>query len=49
MFMKRALVMALVSIFMTTAYSKRQSPVRMMPSAYAALTSPIMRKFTHAW
>jgi hypothetical protein len=55
MFVKRALVMALVSIFMATAaypnpnpYSKRQSPVRMMPSAFAALTSPIMRKFTPA-
>jgi hypothetical protein len=55
MFVKRALVMAHVSIFVTTAalsqsrsLQQGQSPVRMMPSAFAALTSLIMRKFTPA-
>ena len=55
MFVKRALVMALVSVSRRRPpypnpdpYNKRQSPVRMMPSAFAALTSPIMRKFTPA-
>ena len=55
MFMKRALVMALVSIFMTSAALSQSRSLQQETtacqddaSAFAALTSPIMRKFTPA-